>query len=149
MLWSSRLRNCTTSWKVAGSLPDCVIEIFYWNPSGRTMVLGLTEPLTEMSTRNISWGFRRPVQRADKITTFMCRLSWNMRTSNSWIPQGLSRPVMGLLYLFNLISDTLDYRNVFASLAAKFYYFSCIVVLWRYALQKCNYVTHYNNTGCK
>jgi hypothetical protein len=26
------------------------------NPSGRTMALGLTEPLTEMSTRNISWG---------------------------------------------------------------------------------------------
>jgi len=26
------------------------------NPSGRTMVLGSTQPLTEMSTRNISWG---------------------------------------------------------------------------------------------
>jgi hypothetical protein len=26
------------------------------NPSGRTMALGLTQPLTEMSTRNISWG---------------------------------------------------------------------------------------------
>jgi len=27
----------------------------YWhNPSGRTMTLGLTQPLTEMSTRNIS-----------------------------------------------------------------------------------------------
>jgi len=24
-------------------------------PSGRTMVLGLTQPLTKMSTRNISW----------------------------------------------------------------------------------------------
>ena len=24
--------------------------------SGRTMALGLTQPLTEMSTRNISWG---------------------------------------------------------------------------------------------
>jgi len=30
---------------------------FHWyNPSGRTMALGLTQPLTEMSTRNISWG---------------------------------------------------------------------------------------------
>jgi len=27
-----------------------------FNPSGRTMALGLTQPLTEMSTRNISWG---------------------------------------------------------------------------------------------
>jgi len=25
------------------------------NPSGRPMALGLTQPLTEMSTRNISW----------------------------------------------------------------------------------------------
>ena len=25
------------------------------NPSGRTMALGLTQPLTEMSTRNIFW----------------------------------------------------------------------------------------------
>jgi hypothetical protein len=40
-----------TSWKVAGSIPDGVIWIFYWrNPSGRTMALGLTQPLTEMST---------------------------------------------------------------------------------------------------
>jgi hypothetical protein len=31
--------------------------IFHWhNPSGRTMALGSTQPLTEMSTRNISWG---------------------------------------------------------------------------------------------
>ena len=30
--------------------------IFHWHkPSGHTMALGLTQPLTEMSTRNISW----------------------------------------------------------------------------------------------
>jgi hypothetical protein len=41
--------------KVAGSIPDGVIGIFHWhNPSGRTMVLRLTQPLTEMNTRNIS-----------------------------------------------------------------------------------------------
>jgi len=33
----------------------------YWNfhrhnPSNHTMALGLTQPLTEMSTRSISWG---------------------------------------------------------------------------------------------
>ena len=27
-----------------------------WNPSGRTMALGSTQRLTEMSFRNISWG---------------------------------------------------------------------------------------------
>ena len=30
---------------------------FYWpNPSGRTKVLGSTQPLTDTSTRNTSWG---------------------------------------------------------------------------------------------
>ena len=32
------------------------VGIFHWhNPSGRTMALGLTQPLTKMSTRNTSW----------------------------------------------------------------------------------------------
>ena len=54
--WRSWLRHCATSWKVAGAIPDGVIGIFHWhNPSGRTMALGSTQPLTEMSTRNISW----------------------------------------------------------------------------------------------
>jgi hypothetical protein len=39
------------------------------------------------------------VRRADNLTTFMCRLSRNLETSASWNPQGLSRPVMVLLYL--------------------------------------------------
>jgi hypothetical protein len=37
---------------------------------------------------------------ADNLTTFMCRLSRNLGTSTSWNPVGLSRPVMGLLYLY-------------------------------------------------
>jgi len=41
------------------SIPDGVIGIFHWhNPSGRTMALGLTQPLAEMNTRNISWGVK-------------------------------------------------------------------------------------------
>jgi len=46
-----------TNRKVAGSNPAGVIGIFHrHNPSNRTMVLGSMQPLTEMSTRNISWG---------------------------------------------------------------------------------------------
>ena len=30
----------------------------------------------------------------------MCQLSWNLRVSAFWNPQGLSRPGMGLLYLY-------------------------------------------------
>ena len=42
------------------------------------------------------------VHRAANLTTFMCRLSWNLGASTSWNPQGLSRPVMGELYLYPL-----------------------------------------------
>jgi hypothetical protein len=43
--------------KVADSIPDSVIGIFHsHNPSGRTVALDTNLPLTEMSTRNISWG---------------------------------------------------------------------------------------------
>jgi hypothetical protein len=46
----------STSRKVKGSIPNGVIGIFHWhNPYGRTMALGLTQLVTEMSTRNISW----------------------------------------------------------------------------------------------
>ena len=51
------LRYCVKSPKVAGSIPDGVIRIFHWhNPSDRTMSLGSTQSLTEMSTKTISWG---------------------------------------------------------------------------------------------
>ena len=50
------LRFCAYR-KVAGSVPDGVIAIFHWhNSSDRTMALGSTQPLTEMSTRSISLG---------------------------------------------------------------------------------------------
>jgi elongation factor P hydroxylase len=41
------------SWNVAGSSPDEVDFLNWPNPSGRTMALGSTQPLTEMSTRNL------------------------------------------------------------------------------------------------
>ena len=57
--WGSWLRHCATSRKVAGSIPDGIIRIFHWhNPSRRSMALGLTQRLTEMNTRNISWAVK-------------------------------------------------------------------------------------------
>ena len=51
------LRCCATNRKDAGSIPDGVIGIFHWhNPPDRTIALGPTQYLTEMSTRRISWG---------------------------------------------------------------------------------------------
>ena len=55
--WRSWLRPCATSRK--GSVPDGVIGILHWcSPSGRTVALGSIQHLTEMSTRNISWGVK-------------------------------------------------------------------------------------------
>jgi hypothetical protein len=40
-----------------GSIPEGVPGIFHWlNPSGRTVALGSTPPLTEISSRVISLG---------------------------------------------------------------------------------------------
>jgi hypothetical protein len=57
-----------TSRKVAGSSPD---EVEFFNlpsPSSRTMALGSTQPLTEISTRNLPGGNGRPALRAEKLT---------------------------------------------------------------------------------
>jgi hypothetical protein len=59
------LSHYDTIRKVAGSIPDEVIGFFYRpNPSNHTMVLGSTQPLTEMSTRNLPAGKRRPAHKA-------------------------------------------------------------------------------------
>jgi len=39
------------------------------------------------------------VCRAANLNTFICRLSRNLGAPTSWNPQGLCRPVLGLLYL--------------------------------------------------
>jgi hypothetical protein len=45
---------CATNRKVAGSIANKFIGFFNWpNPSSRTMALGSTQPLTEMSIRNL------------------------------------------------------------------------------------------------
>jgi len=52
------LRCCATNRKVADSIPASVSGFFIDIKilSDRTMALGSTQPLTEMSTRSISWG---------------------------------------------------------------------------------------------
>jgi hypothetical protein len=54
---SSWLRHYATSLKVAGSGPDEVDFFFNLpNPSSRIIALGPTQPLTEMSARNLLGG---------------------------------------------------------------------------------------------
>jgi hypothetical protein len=65
-LWHSPLLH-------AGSIPDEVIGIFSSsNPSSRTVVLGSTQFLTEMSIRNLPGVKGQPVHKADNLTA-ICR----------------------------------------------------------------------------
>jgi hypothetical protein len=54
-------------------VPDEVDFFSLLNPSSRTMVLGSTQPLTEMSTRNLPVGKERPARKADNLSA-VCEL---------------------------------------------------------------------------
>jgi hypothetical protein len=76
---------------------DDVTGIFHWhNPSGYTVALGLTKPVTEMIPGIFPWGCKGG--RCVGLTTLPPSCA-DLGASTSWNPQGLSRPVMGLLYL--------------------------------------------------
>jgi hypothetical protein len=63
------LRHCAANQEAAGSISDEVIGFFNWpNSSSRTVALGPTQPLIEMSTRNLRGGKRRPARKADNLT---------------------------------------------------------------------------------
>jgi hypothetical protein len=48
-------------------IPDEVDFFNLPNPSSRTMAQGLTQPLTEMSTRNFPGGKKRPARRTENL----------------------------------------------------------------------------------
>jgi hypothetical protein len=62
----------------AGRLPVRVpneVDFFILpNPSSRNMALGSTQPLTEMSTRNLPVGKKQPGHRADNLAA-ICKLN--------------------------------------------------------------------------
>jgi hypothetical protein len=63
------MRHYATSRKVVGSIPGEIIDLFNWpNPSSRTMALGTTHPLTEMSTVNLAGGKGRPERKTGNLT---------------------------------------------------------------------------------
>ena len=81
-MWSIRILFCVfwTFWFILLYLLlfSCIL-LCCLNPSGRTMALGLTQSLNEMSTRNLYWGI-------------------NFGPPTSRNPRGLSMPLHGLLY---------------------------------------------------
>jgi hypothetical protein len=64
------LKHYATSRNVTGSSPDEVDFFKLPNLSSRTMTLGSTQPLTEMSIRNLPEGKGRPTRKADNLTAF-------------------------------------------------------------------------------
>jgi hypothetical protein len=84
------LLHCATSRKVAGSIPDDIIGFLNLpNPSSRTIALGSTQPLTEMSTSNLPGGKRRPAGRRVRPTILpssVSRLSGNLGNLNVSLP---------------------------------------------------------------
>jgi hypothetical protein len=72
--YHSSFRHYATGRKVAGSIPDEVIRFSTWlNPSSRTIAMGSTEPLTEMSIMNLPRGKGQLAHTADNLTT-ICEL---------------------------------------------------------------------------
>jgi hypothetical protein len=84
------------------------------NPSSRTLALGSTQPLTEMSTRNILEMFSGV--KSDQcvgLTTLPPSVSQlsreNVGTSTSHNPMGLHGPLQGYLYFFLFTLHTWDF----------------------------------------
>jgi hypothetical protein len=87
--WRSCLRHCATSRKVSCSFPDGFFGIFHWQ-----FFRPHYEPGVDTASNRNEYqeyfleGKRRPVRRADNLTTFIYRLSWNLGTSTSWKTSG-------------------------------------------------------------
>jgi hypothetical protein len=97
--WGSvlhNLRHYATSRKVAGLIPNEVIEFFnLHNPSSPTMVLGSTQLLIELSTRNLPGGKGLPVRKADNLTAIWAEYPENVGASTSHDPMGLHGLLQG------------------------------------------------------
>jgi hypothetical protein len=93
------LRHYVTCQNVAGSIPNEAIAFFKGSdPSTCSMALGLTQPLTKMSTTNLPGGKGRPACKADNFTAICLE---NVGASMSLNPIGLYGLFQGQLYLFS------------------------------------------------
>jgi hypothetical protein len=91
-----------------GSILDEVIGFFNSpNLFSRTMALGSTQPLTEMSTRNFPAGKGRLVRKADNSPQSLRRLSRKCGILDVWQSYGLPQLVTGIKLSFYLYKSEL------------------------------------------
>jgi hypothetical protein len=60
------------------------------------MALGSTQPLTEMSTRNLPWGKGRPAIKSDNLMSSVSRVSRKCGSLDVSQPYEPPRPVPGI-----------------------------------------------------
>jgi len=100
--------------------------IFHWrNPSDRKMAMGSTHSVTEMSTRSISWGWRRPVPKADNLPP-SCAVVTKSRNLNLLEPSGpiqacngTALPLCASVYVHGTTEPSLD-RSTWDFISGKF-----------------------------
>jgi hypothetical protein len=91
--------------KIVDSIPDKVTGFCNWhNPSSRKTLVS-TQPITEMSTRNLPGGEKRPAHKADNITAIceptVYKMWQPLRLTNLWGHHGLLQG--WLSFLLNII----------------------------------------------
>jgi hypothetical protein len=97
----SWLRYYAIRWNVASSIPDEVIGFFNSpNPSSCTMVLGLTQSVTKMSTRNLPEGKGWPAHKVDNLTATCEPLPRKCGSLNVSQPYGPPWPITGIALPF-------------------------------------------------
>jgi hypothetical protein len=120
--------------------PIMSLDFFNWpNPSSCTMALGSTQPLTEMSTRNLSGGEGRPARKAD--LTAICELIFQI----IWDPQHLST----LWASMACYRDNFSFTCTGPSFLSRCYYFRFNHIFWfRVLLLHFKEFSTFESSGC-